>query len=61
MSGMDPASTRWERRTDTYLVSKSGGWRPAAGSRRLQGRERNDFAASGDTNNTNSTAGSNVK
>ncbi|CAN0030877.1 unnamed protein product, partial [Ectocarpus fasciculatus] len=61
MSGMDPASTRWEQRTDTYLVSKSGGWRPAAGSRRLQGREKNDFAASGDTNDTSSTGGANVK
>ncbi|CAM9696824.1 unnamed protein product [Ectocarpus sp. 6 AP-2014] len=62
MSGMDPASTRWEQRTDTYLVSKSGGWRPAAGSRRLQeGREKNDFAAPGDTNSTNSTDGANVK
>ncbi|CAB1102805.1 unnamed protein product [Ectocarpus sp. CCAP 1310/34] len=61
MSGMDPASTRWEQRTDTFLVSKSGGWRPAAGSRRLQGREIYDFAASGDTNSTNSTGGANVK
>ncbi|CAM9528621.1 unnamed protein product [Ectocarpus sp. 12 AP-2014] len=61
MSGIDPASTRWEQRTNTYLVSKRGGWRPAARSRRLQGREINDFAASGATNSTNSTVGTNVK